>query len=82
MTYFATCAALPVLRRQASAGKAAFILPGGMIIAPAAILLICWLLTNCTLREVRDTAIALAAGLILYALNHATVRKQRKDILI
>ena len=72
VTYFATCAALPVLRRRATAPRAAFLLPAGTIVASAALILIVWLLSNCTLLEARDTGIALAAGLVIYAVNRVT----------
>ena len=77
VTYFATCAALPILRRRPKAPAAAFLMPGGTIIATAGLLLIVWLLSNCTLPEVRDTGIALTAGLCLYAVNRALASRQR-----
>ena len=69
VTYFATCVALPLLRRRVAAPRAAFLMPAGTIIASAGVVLIFWLLSNCTITEARDTAIALAAGLCLYAVN-------------
>jgi APA family basic amino acid/polyamine antiporter len=65
MIYMTTCAALPVLRRKA--GAAQLPVPGGVIIAAAAVLLGCWLLSNSTWREARDTAIAATAGFAIFA---------------
>jgi amino acid transporter len=73
--YFATCAALPILRRRESALPTAFRLRGGVWISAAAMALCAWLLSNATLQEVRDTAIAAAAGFVIYGVNRSyTVR--------
>jgi len=74
VTYFATCAALPILRRRASSPAAGFLMPAGTGIAVAALALMFWLLSNCTFRESRDAAIALGVGLMLYVLNIASRR--------
>lgn len=66
--YVATCAAVPVLRRRASAPPTAFLLPGGAWIAAAAIALCAWLLSSARVQEVRDTAVTLAGGFLIYAL--------------
>src|SRR2546423_1720225 len=67
VTYAATCAALPVLRRKHDAPKALFRLPGGSLIAIAALLLSGWLLANRSLREGIQTAIAAVLGMAIYA---------------
>ena len=67
VTYAATCAALPVLRRKPDTPKALFRLPGGSWIAIAALLLSGWLLANSTLREGIQAAIAAAVGIAIYA---------------
>lgn len=67
VTYAATCAALPVLRRRPDTPKALFRLPGGSWIAIAALLLSGWLLLNSTLREGIQAAIAAAVGIAIYA---------------
>lgn len=67
--YMTTCAALPRLRQKAGAPAARFRVPGGVAIAAAAILLACWLLSNSSWREARDTAIAAVAGLVILALS-------------
>jgi amino acid transporter len=66
VAYMATAGALPVLRRSPEAPEAKFRLRGGVAIAVAAIGLGLWLLSNSTLREARDTAIAAGIGLALY----------------
>jgi basic amino acid/polyamine antiporter, APA family len=66
LAYGATCAALPTLRHKKNAPAALFIVPGGVAISLVAILLSVWLLSNSTLREARDSAIAVAAGLLIY----------------
>lgn len=66
VTYAATCAALPVLRRRAGIPSAAFRLPGGTIIAIASLLLTAWLLTNTTPEQRWQAAIAAGAGLVIY----------------
>ena len=66
VTYGTTCLALPVFRAKRDAPAAMFRLPGGTIIAILSLLLIVWLLLNATLNEVRATAIAAGAGLLIY----------------
>ena len=66
LAYGATCVALPALRRQKDAPPAFFTLPVGTAISVIAVLLSIWLLSNSTLKEARDSAIAAAAGLLIY----------------
>src|SRR4030095_12455723 len=66
VTYVATCAALPVLRRRAKTADAVFRLPGGPFIALLALLLVVWLLINSTLQEAKATVIAAAAGFLFF----------------
>jgi amino acid transporter len=66
VTYGTTCLALPVFRARGDAPAAMFRLPGGTIVAILSLLLIVWLLLNATLNEVRATAYAAAAGLLIY----------------
>ena len=68
LIYAATCAALPVLRRRVAAPPSTFRVPAGMAVSFAVLLLTVWLLWNSTWREGRDTAIAAAVGLMVYAL--------------
>lgn len=66
LVYAVTCAALPVLRRKQGASPA-FQITGGVPIAGAAILLTAWLLSNNTGHEARDSAIAAATGMAIFA---------------
>jgi amino acid transporter len=66
VTYAATCAALPVLRRKTGAPKAVFQLPGGSMIAIAALILSAWLLMHSTPAEAITSIIALAVGFIIF----------------
>ena len=75
--YLFTCAALIRLRRLQSAPPAAFTIPGGAAIAIAAIALGLWLLTSAAWREMRDTAIAAIAGILLFWLVRAIYRASR-----
>ena len=66
VTYGATCLALPVFRARREAPHAEFRLPGGTIVAILSLLLIVWLLLNATLQEAKVSALAAAAGLVIY----------------
>jgi amino acid transporter len=67
VTYAATCAALPVLRRRSGVPAALFRVRGGPIIAVAALILAVWLLANSTLREAVTAVIAAAVGMAIYS---------------
>ena len=67
VTYAVTCAALPMLRRCPGVPKASFRLPGGPIIAIAALVLSAWLLLNSTLYEAIAATIAAIMGLLIFA---------------
>jgi amino acid transporter len=66
LAYTATTAAVPALRLRPEAPPAGFRLPGGSAIAVLVTILALWLLSNSTLREGRDSAIAAAAGFAIY----------------
>lgn len=66
LSYGATAAALPVLRRRKDAPPAAFHVPAGGLVSVATLLLTAWLLSNSTGRQARDAAIAAGIGLVLY----------------
>lgn len=68
VTYAVTCAALPVLRKKSSAPRALFRLPGGSIIAIAALILSAWLLLNSTRYEAIVSIIAAAVGFGIFLL--------------
>jgi len=78
LAYAATCIALPTLRYKRDAPPAHFTVPGGTIISVVAVLLSIWLLSNSTFYEARDSAIAIAAGIVIYlvyrTLNRRTAR--------
>ncbi|MGZ8843947.1 MAG: APC family permease [Pyrinomonadaceae bacterium] len=75
IVYVSTCVALLVLRRRDKMiGSArnqgpptAFELPAGGLISIVCVILCLWLLTNSNWREVRDVAIAVSVGLVLFA---------------
>jgi amino acid transporter len=73
LIYASTCSALLALRRRAGVPAPAFRLKMGTAVSVAVLLLTAWLLWNTTWREARDTAIAAALGLLVYAL------RRRKD---
>lgn len=66
VTYAVTCAALPVLRRRTDVPLPLFKVPGGTIIAIAALILAAWLLANSTLREAVTALIAAGVGFLIY----------------
>jgi basic amino acid/polyamine antiporter, APA family len=68
LTYAASCAALPVLRRKDKELPASFRVPGGVALAVIALLLSAWLLSNSTFEQRRDSAIAAAIGVVVYLL--------------
>ena len=68
LSYTMTAAALPVLRRKRGAPPAVFRVPGGVAVSLVTLLLGAWLLSNVTLRQARDAAIAASIGLLLYLL--------------
>jgi amino acid transporter len=75
LTYAATCAALPVLRRR-SGPPPLFYLHGGTVIAILALLIAAWLLTNSTWNEAVTAAIVAAVGLLIHFLYRAIGSKE------
>jgi amino acid transporter len=65
LTYSATCAALPVLRRKEAELPALFRAPAGVALSIFALLLAAWLLSNSKAAGSRS-AIAAAVGLLIY----------------
>ena len=81
ITYAATCAALPVLRRNNAVPRPAFSLPAGSIVSIAALAISAWLLSNSTWGEARLVGIAAAVGCLLYvicALPRGEVRREQR----
>ena len=68
LTYAASCAALPVLRKRERDLPALFRAPGGVVLAIVALVLCAWLLSNSSGEQRRDSAIAGAIGLLVYVL--------------
>lgn len=79
-SYLVTCSALPVLRRRPGAPKATFMLPAGVPLAIVSMVLGVWLLSNSTLREARDTLIAVSVGLIVYGLNRQSFGQRLRGL--
>ena len=66
MAYMTTCAALPVLRRNASTQRPPFLAPAGPVVSVIAVILSLWLLSNSPWNELRLAGIAVLLGLGLY----------------
>lgn len=75
LTYAATCAALPVLRRKERELPALFHAPAGPALAIMALLLTAWLLANSTRQQARDSAIAATVGVLIYFAYRITGEK-------
>jgi basic amino acid/polyamine antiporter, APA family len=78
VTYAVTCAALPVFRRRADSPPAMFHLPAGVLISILSLVLAMWLLTNSTRYEAKASAMAAAAGLLIYAVYFVSKRGARQ----
>ncbi len=79
LTYAATCAALPVLRRKEAELPALFRAPAGVALSIFALLLAAWLLSNSTSQQARDSVIAAAVGLLIYFAYRAGRKKAVVD---
>lgn len=84
LSYALTCAALLVLRRKSDVPSPIFKAPAGVAVAITALALSAWLLSNSTLADARDSAIAAAIGLLIYVGYRLTKRggdqpKQQTD---
>lgn len=75
LSYSITCAALIALRKSSDAPPARFTAPAGMVLAIASLALAVWLLSNSTLLDARDTAIAAAIGIVIFFAYRLTRRK-------
>jgi len=70
LVYISTCAALPLLRRNAAAPKPTFVVPAGPVIAVVACVLSAWLLSTSTWAQALGVAIAAAVGLVVYLISN------------
>lgn len=66
VTYAATCASLPVLRRKSEVSQPAFRLPGGTAVAILSLALIVWLLANVEWYQAKVATVAAAVGLLIF----------------
>lgn len=66
LSYMATCAAVPVLRRKMPEAHRGFTVPGGAIIPVTALVLSAWLLLGSTRTQVSISAAALLVGAVIY----------------
>jgi amino acid transporter len=78
LSYGVTCAALIVLRRRPAAPAAAFLAPAGIPVAILTMLAIAWLLSNATLLDVRDSAIAAGIGLAIFLVHRFVTRSSSR----
>lgn len=78
LAYAATCIALPALRHKSDAPPAQFIIPGGTIISVVAVSASIWLLSNSTYYQARDSAVAIAVGVVIYFVYRAHSRKHAR----
>ena len=77
VTYVATCAALPALRRRHGVSPAAFVVPWGWLISGAGLAFSVWLLSNSSWDEARVVGIASALGVVV----HFACAPRRQDRL-
>ena len=75
MIYGIVCFALIRLRKKDTGETGYFKIPYGNIIAIAGIAVSIWLLSSSKLTELRDVAIAVAAGLIIYFLVKPQIKR-------
>jgi len=66
IAYLATCISLPVLRYRNDVPVARFNVPGGVAVAVVASALTVWLLSNSTLTDASEAALAAVLGVIIY----------------
>ncbi|PWT89071.1 MAG: APC family permease [Blastocatellia bacterium] len=71
IVYASTCAALPILRRQAPV-ESSFKVSAGIPISIVCVALCVWLLLGSDWREARDVSIAIVVGLVVYGLTRMT----------
>jgi basic amino acid/polyamine antiporter, APA family len=85
LAYIATCVALITLRRRDDREmrfKAQFKAPAGVAASIAALGLSGWLLANCSAKEAMNTAVAMAAGLLIYGAYKLVKRKSDAENVV
>jgi basic amino acid/polyamine antiporter, APA family len=75
LSYMATCAALPVLRRKMPQAHRGFTVPGGAIIPIVALALSAWLLLGSTRTQVILSGAALLTGAAIYGTYRLVSRR-------
>jgi amino acid transporter len=75
----ATCLAIPVLRRSPESRHAHFVVPGGSAVPLAAAAVSLWLLTGLSRPQAVAGALALAAFMVVFAVNSALRRPETID---
>ena len=76
LTYMATSAAVPVLRRKMPDAQRWFTVPGGVVIPIAAVAISIWLLTGSTKTQITISGATLLAGVVVY-FCHRWIRGSR-----
>ncbi len=69
LVFAITCVAMPVLRHNPAVPTARFVLPAGLIVAAAALILIAWLLASSSFAASRDVVILSLVGVLLYGVG-------------
>jgi len=72
LTYMATSAALPVLRRKMPGAQRWFMVPGGPVIPIAALAISIWLLAGSSQAQIAISGATLVAGALVYGVNRWT----------
>lgn len=67
--YAVTCLAVPIFRRQSPGRAQGFVLPGGLLIPGAALLLVGWLFTQTDPGQAKAMAAAMLIGFAIYLLS-------------
>jgi amino acid transporter len=78
LTFVATCAALPVLRRRHSGSSATFRLPAGITLSVISTTICLWLLANSGWAELRFVGVTGAAGLLFHIFYSLRQRRLTK----
>lgn len=77
--YLFVCASLIVLRKKMQLQKAFYKIPFGNAVAVTGIVICTWLLSAAKLIELRNAAILLCIGIIIYVIQHKFKTKKQVD---